>query len=372
MTGLRIKQLSNSQQIDSTVGGEIKVLTAGRCIARHSLYHCRMERNNRRIPRASDVGTASLRNAAAKFVAARFDSRSQAVIAPKSASQFAGFSTVTVSGACSAGLDRCAYTLGKWQSSVRPAQQAAARKQRDDDISSQFPSIERAIKKRTEAKQQATDISKNTDTIGAVARFENYANRTAGQSAAETNVVTASRQQAGVTSPAQMDNTGAAAIPANLINDNNYSGKERRIAGDRRDYTIKTLLHCLKNPQRSTDRRKSNNSQGRYALLDVFDGSAMFLAVALTTLSLCDAFFTLNILARGGQEVNPFMNYMLGYGTFAFVASKMFFTAVAVVVMTGASNLLLFKRIRVRSVLAILTGLYCGLIVYELLILAMA
>ena len=345
-----------------------------------------MERNSKRIQRVSEAGNTSLRNAAAKFVAARFNAKSHAAIPSKGASRIAGYSTVTVSGASSAGLDRCAYTLGKWKNSAQPAV-LAARKQSENDISRQFPGIERQLAARTVNKpvtEQHPENSSGVQGHDSVASFENYTKRADRETAADslTDGVTdgvadeksaiAVAEQQGIAEQLANPVTSELATATDVARvssyaDNKYIGEERRLANDRRNYTIKTLLHCFKNPQRATGRRKSDK---RYPLLDVFDASAMFLAVALTTLSLCDAFFTLNILAHGGQEVNPFMNYMLGYGTFAFVASKMLFTAVAVVVMTGAGNLLLFNRIRVRSILAILIGLYAGLIAYELSILA--
>ncbi len=105
--------------------------------------------------------------------------------------------------------------------------------------------------------------------------------------------------------------------------------------------------------------------------MDVFDASAMFLAVALIVLSLTDAFLTLNILAGGGREVNPVMNYMLGFGTLVFVSFKMLMTTLPIAALTAAGNLIVFKYLRVRTVTAILVGMYAGLITYELLILSM-
>lgn len=347
----------------------------------------------------AEAGNTSLRNAAAKFVAARF-AKNQEQVPLHSAARIESYSTVTVSGASSEGLDRCAYTLGKWQH-TQPASNNG-RKRHHDDLDSHFPGIKRKRESKTAAdtaaREETVSMSDNNDAVAtestksattdSVANFADYAKQVTSNNRIQTPVdsdkpsekpeiengerlVTASK---GIVADAteQVPLVRHAANASRYISEpdksNEYSGVERRSAVDRREFSIKTLVHCARHPQRAKGRRKTD---ARYPLLDVFDGSAMFLAVALTALSLCDAFFTLNILAHGGQEINPFMNYMLGYGTFAFVASKMFFTAVAVVVLTGAGNFVLFKRIRVRSVLAILTGLYAGLIVYELLILAM-
>jgi len=152
-----------------------------------------------------------------------------------------------------------------------------------------------------------------------------------------------------------------------LDNGNDYKGAERRHNNDRRNYGLRTLWRCLMEPRRYNGRRREDR---RFPLMDTFDSTAMCLAVTLMVLSITDAVLTLNILAAGGEEVNPVMNHMLGYGTFAFVASKMLMTAIPLTALTAAGNLVVYNFVRVRTLTATLVGLYCGLIVYELTILS--
>ena len=144
--------------------------------------------------------------------------------------------------------------------------------------------------------------------------------------------------------------------------------EERRQQQDRRNYSTKTMWLCLTSPRRAHGRRRSDR---RFPVQDVFGEGAMILAAVLMVLSLTDAFLTLNILARGGSEVNPVMNYMLGFGTFAFVATKMVMTAIPVAALTAAGNVKVFNFIRVRTLTAVLVGMYCALIVYELILLSL-
>ena len=355
-----------------------------------------MELKKTKKQHSSKLHNASIRALATKFVTARFDAGSKATIPARNASRLAGFSTVTASGATAAGLDRCAYTLGKWQNNIQPAQSEnvshRARNSTPDQISSHFPDIVKSIGTETNLNTRpaansvaisAASDSINNDSIESpgdtesadkktplVVRFDRMERRSEKRQQARRQ---SNHEQKPSRAPAiAMAATVSMAAPATpndaTVGDSGYTGEERRVAADRREFTLQTMWHCLKNPRRSNGRRRTDR---RYPLLDVFDGSAMFLAVALITLSLCDAFFTLNILSHGGREVNPIMNYMLNYGTFAFVASKMLLTALAVVVMTAAGNLKIFRLVRVRSVIALLIGLYAGLIIYELLILAM-
>jgi len=76
--------------------------------------------------------------------------------------------------------------------------------------------------------------------------------------------------------------------------------------------------------------------------------------------------FTLTLIAHGGTEVNPFMNWMLQQSISAFVGVKMLLTAIPAVLLVATGNLKVFGRFRARSILAAALGLYCGLIVYEL------
>lgn len=311
-----------------------------------------MTRKTKHISHAPVPGSQTLRNVAAKFVAAYFDaygqnddaSRLRDRIASNSRRRLAARVKVGVSGASAAGLSRCAYTLCKPYNAM-------------PRVSSELPLNTAPIPQGSgTATEQIPKPANKADPNALYLQFHAPAN------IASEHVKTRDFAE---TSPAPVTGIETKSTGRNL----GFTGEERRHTADRRTFTPNTLWQCLVNPRRSKGRRRTDK---RYAMLDVFDGSSMFLAVALVVLSLCDAFFTLNILARGGSEVNPVMNYMLGHGTFAFVASKMFMTVVAVVALVGAGNLKIFNMLRVRSVLATLIGLYAGLIAYELILLSMA
>ena len=138
----------------------------------------------------------------------------------------------------------------------------------------------------------------------------------------------------------------------------------RRVPGtDRRRYTLETLRRSIVAPRRMSARRRADR---RYPLLDAYDGTMLALAVALVGLSVVDATFTLQLLASGGREVNPFMAWLLGYGVAPFAAVKMLLTGIPAVLLVATGNLVVFGRFRARSALAALVGFYAGLIVYEL------
>ena len=110
----------------------------------------------------------------------------------------------------------------------------------------------------------------------------------------------------------------------------------------------------------------------RYPLLDRFDSGMVTMAILLMLLSITDSVFTLTLIARGGTEVNPFMNALLQHSVWAFTAVKMLLTAVPAIILVATGNLMLFKRWRARSILAAMVGLYLGLIGYELVLLSIS
>jgi len=148
-----------------------------------------------------------------------------------------------------------------------------------------------------------------------------------------------------------------------------WDGVNRRFSGDRRSFTVATLYTCLTSPRRFRGRRSSDR---RFAILDKFDSGIGFMALGLMFLSILDSVFTLSLIAAGGSEVNPFMNWLLGYSLFAFVGVKMILTAIPALILVATGNLLVFGYIRARSILAAMVGMYAGLIFYEIALLKLA
>lgn len=147
-----------------------------------------------------------------------------------------------------------------------------------------------------------------------------------------------------------------------------WDGTERRESEDRRSFNMSTLHQCLLSPRRFNGRRSSDR---RFPVLDRFDSGLAFLAIGLMMLSILDSVFTLTIIANGGTEANPIMDWFLQQSVAAFVGVKMLLTASAALMLVATGNLLVFGRFRARSILAAALGLYCGLIVYELGILSL-
>lgn len=157
--------------------------------------------------------------------------------------------------------------------------------------------------------------------------------------------------------------TDSLANPLSNIDSNSWDGVEKRAQQNRRQYKFLSLWKAFSAPRRFEGRRSDDR---RFATLDRYDSGLCTLAILLVLLSITDSVFTLTLIARGGSEVNPFMNYMLQHSIGLFMIVKMLLTAIPAVVLVATHNLLLFKRIRARSILAAMVGMYGGLIVYEI------
>ena len=128
------------------------------------------------------------------------------------------------------------------------------------------------------------------------------------------------------------------------------------------------MAGALRHPRRLHGRRRADRP---FAVLDRVEPGVAWLAFALVTLSILDAVFTLTLISRGGSELNPFMDLMLQRGVPLFVLVKMVLTAVPALLLVATANVPLFGRVRSRSLLAALVGLYAGLILYELSLLSL-
>lgn len=143
-----------------------------------------------------------------------------------------------------------------------------------------------------------------------------------------------------------------------------WDGVNRRNDTERRNYSLKTLLQCVSSPRRFNGRRRTDR---RFPVMDRFESGMAFLAIGLVILSIMDSVFTLTLIQHGGSEVNPFMNWLLHISVGAFIGVKMLLTAIPAIILVATGNLKVFGgRFRARSILAAATGLYVGLIIYEL------
>lgn len=98
----------------------------------------------------------------------------------------------------------------------------------------------------------------------------------------------------------------------------------------------------------------------------------MLCTIAILFLSILDAFFTLNILANGGEELNWFMAVLIEDSVGKFIGFKMALTSLALVMLIIHHDVQLTEKIRVRHIKYMILSGYSVLIGYELYLLELA
>jgi hypothetical protein len=93
------------------------------------------------------------------------------------------------------------------------------------------------------------------------------------------------------------------------------------------------------------------------------------MSVAIVLLSCTDALFTLNLLAVGGEELNVFMDELIGRGAGQFLAVKIGLTATSVVLLGVAARRRFLGLFRVSRILEVTCAGYALLIAYEIFLL---
>lgn len=125
----------------------------------------------------------------------------------------------------------------------------------------------------------------------------------------------------------------------------------------------------IKTGRRASERRAGRREPG---YVDYYSGHLMLCTIAILFLSMLDAFFTLNILAKGGEELNWFMAVLIEDSVEKFVGFKLALTSLALILLVIHHNVQLTQRIRVRHLKYMILAGYSVLIGYELHLLHLA
>ncbi|MDZ4263152.1 MAG: DUF5658 family protein, partial [Pseudomonadota bacterium] len=141
------------------------------------------------------------------------------------------------------------------------------------------------------------------------------------------------------------------------------SGVERRCGGERREYSLITVVRALYG-QRVLGRRQADQI-GAY--VDRFGPGVLVLGLVILTLCCVDAFLSLSLINAGiSDELNPLMRWAMQQSIYFFLALKIGFTTLALFVLLGLKNFYVFGRIKVSYILYGTLMAYVLLIKYEL------
>jgi hypothetical protein len=137
---------------------------------------------------------------------------------------------------------------------------------------------------------------------------------------------------------------------------------------DRRNRSFKSFIFSLHNGRRIKARRKQDAAKPYYT--DIYEFWGGLNVITIVCLSALDSFLTLQILERGGIEINPVMQSLLEINNSAFIIGKMAITSICLIFVLIHINFKLLRLFPTRSLLLTLTSLYVLLIGYELMLLS--
>lgn len=133
---------------------------------------------------------------------------------------------------------------------------------------------------------------------------------------------------------------------------------------DRRRATFHSLAYGAIVHGRRRGPRRLNDARAYY--VDWYDERLFVVTVSIFLLCCLDAFFTLILLSRGAEEVNPFMAALLDHGVRTFVYTKLTITGFGLVFLVVHAAFWIAGPVRVSHILYAVLGSYVMLFVYQL------
>lgn len=105
----------------------------------------------------------------------------------------------------------------------------------------------------------------------------------------------------------------------------------------------------------------------RHACVDRYGLQSLLVIATGLLLCIADGFFTLQLVDRGAEELNPLMHFFLSFGPVVFLGVKYAATGICLMVLLVFKNRPFFKdRIYGRHLLAAVPFVYALLILWEL------
>ena len=143
----------------------------------------------------------------------------------------------------------------------------------------------------------------------------------------------------------------------------------RRNLPDRRKNQLKSIICSLHMGRRKGPQRHAEKNRPYYT--DIYERWVIIVTGAISVLSISDAFFTLKILEKGGEEINPVMEALLSINDTAFLAGKFTLTVVCLFFALIHINFNVLHLFPMRGVLCTILVFYSSLIGYELFLLSL-
>ena len=119
--------------------------------------------------------------------------------------------------------------------------------------------------------------------------------------------------------------------------------KDRRIVRDRRQKPTKPFSRYIFFGRRRSIRRRTDRKNHIY--VDLYGHYLLLFLLLIILLCVFDAYFTIFHVGKGAREINPFMNFLIGYGNIYFFTIKYILTVLSLILLCIYKNLLIARTI---------------------------
>jgi len=121
------------------------------------------------------------------------------------------------------------------------------------------------------------------------------------------------------------------------------SENDKRIVTDRRQKPTKPFSRYMLFGRRRSVRRRTDRKTHMY--VDLYGHYLLLSLLLIILLSIFDAYFTIFHVEQGAREINPLMDFLMGYGNIHFFAIKYILTALGLLVLCIYKNLIIARTI---------------------------
>jgi len=132
---------------------------------------------------------------------------------------------------------------------------------------------------------------------------------------------------------------------------------------DRRNQYFRSFLYSFFKKQRRSIRRNTDDKENTF--VDFHEVKLGVIFVITLVLCISDAFLTLLIINHGGEEVNPFMKYLMDLDIYLFFWAKFFITAFGMLFLISHKNFTFYRVITGYQLFYGIAVIYVCLINYE-------
>ncbi|MDX1812440.1 MAG: DUF5658 family protein, partial [Gammaproteobacteria bacterium] len=127
---------------------------------------------------------------------------------------------------------------------------------------------------------------------------------------------------------------------------------------------MKSFLYSFFMRRRKTIRRREDLEASVY--VDVHDTGTVVLFTSVILMCVIDAIFTMFIMNHGGEEINPFMNYLIAKDVMTFFWVKFSLTSFGMLFLVSHKYFVFYRVLKGLHVIKIIFSMYFILVAYEI------